>query len=88
LIKKNSEVKLGVIFRPHTLEKENRMRDRIRKVINTQMQVQAALGKSAPLDPSQVFVSDDEDDDEEDRVNRETSASFTSAQGNLGDIRT
>jgi len=85
LMAKKSEIRLGVIFREHTRENEQKMRDRIRKVINKQMQLSNMLSKTTvKIDPSPLFLSDDED--EQGRISKETSASF-SAQNTLGDIR-
>jgi len=33
LIVKKSEIRLGLVFRPHSLSKNQRMRDRIRRMI-------------------------------------------------------
>lgn len=50
------------------------------------MQLNTVLTKYHPqMDPSPLFLSDDEDDQE--RITRETSASFGSSRNNLGNIR-
>jgi DNA-directed RNA polymerase beta' subunit len=88
LMAKKSEIRLGVIFREHTSENEQKLRNRIRKVINTQMKLSTMLTKQAvKMDPSPLFLSEDEDDQEQESISRETSESFSSVANNLGDIR-
>lgn len=63
LMAKKSEIRLGVIFREHTRENEQKLRDKIRKVINKQMQLNNMLStKNVKMDPSPLFLSDDEDE--------------------------
>ena len=81
LLVKKSEIRIGLVFRPYSMQKNQRMRDRVRKVIQTQKQLSkhGLPAKSTEL----IFVSDEEDEDYEDsrlnkRQTRPNVASFQS----------
>lgn len=70
LLVKKSEIRLGLVFRPHNLQKNQRMRDRIRKVIQQQRSMrEALLDIDLGSQTEHLFVSDDEDDEDE-RLNK------------------
>jgi len=82
LMRRKSEIRLGLVFKPFNQEKRRRLLDRVRKIIMAQKQDVPGLGRGYDQNPSSlIFASDDEDIDEDENY------SYAKAPVNRGALK-